>query len=155
MKKMILSAIIALFATGLASAQDKGRWAIGPRMGIYTHTGFNGAVVGLGATGRYSFSDAWRIEPSVTALLEDGCSVDINADVQYLFRVADVWTVYPAVGLSANDFGGWSCGINLGAGMDFAVARHWDVSAGFKWMIQTAKYHKDPLVVTIGATYKF
>lgn len=33
-----------------------------------------------------------------------------------------------AGGLSANDIGGWSCGINLGGGADFSVARNWDLS---------------------------
>ena len=67
MKKILLTAIVALFAVTAASAQDKGNWALGPRMNIYTNTG--DAVVGLGAFGRYSFTDNWRIEPSLTALL--------------------------------------------------------------------------------------
>lgn len=72
MKKILLTAIVALFAVTAASAQDKGNWALGPRMNIYTNTG--DAVVGLGAFGRYSFTDNWRIEPSLTALLHSGCS---------------------------------------------------------------------------------
>lgn len=57
MKKILLTAIVALFAVTAASAQDKGNWALGPRMNIYTNTG--DAVVGLGAFGRYSFTDNW------------------------------------------------------------------------------------------------
>ena len=70
MKKFLFSAIVALFAVSAVSAQDKGNWALGPRMNIYTNTG--DAVVGLGAFGRYSFTDNWRIEPSLTALLHSG-----------------------------------------------------------------------------------
>ena len=44
---------------------------------------------------------------------------------------------------------------SLGGGADFSVARNWDLSAGFKWMIQTAEYHKNPILINIGATYKF
>ena len=73
MKKILLTAIVALFAVTAASAQDKGNWALGPRMNIYTNTG--DAVVGLGAFGRYSFTDNWRIEPSLMALLHSGCSI--------------------------------------------------------------------------------
>ena len=73
MKKILLTAIVALFAVTAASAQDKGNWALGPRMNIYTNTG--DAVVGLGAFGRYSFTDNWRIEPSLTALLPMTCKV--------------------------------------------------------------------------------
>ena len=36
MKKILLTAIVALFAVTAASAQDKGNWALGPRMNIYT-----------------------------------------------------------------------------------------------------------------------
>ena len=77
MKKILLTAIVALFAVTAASAQDKGNWALGPRMNIYTNTG--DAVVGLGAFGRYSFTDNWRIEPSLMALLHSGCSASTRS----------------------------------------------------------------------------
>lgn len=155
MKKILLTAIVALFAVGAASAQDLGKWGIGPQVGIYTNTGADGAIFGLGVAGRYSFTDHWRIQPAVTALFKDNCSVDLSADMQYLFRVARFWTVYPQAGLSGNDFGDWSLAVNLGVGTDFAVARRWDVSAGFKWMVQTRKNHDNPILINIGATYKF
>lgn len=155
MKKLILLAVVALLATMTASAQDKGNWAVGPKIGLYTNAGGNGIIFGIGAIGRYSFTDTWRVEPGITALTRKGCSVDINADVHYLFKVASSWNVYPLAGISANDIGGWSAGINLGAGTDFSVARNWDLTASAKWMIQTAKYHKNPIVISLGATYKF
>jgi len=155
MKKIILAAVAALCAAGVVSAQDKGKWGVGPQIGIYTNTGADGAIFGVGAAGRYSFTDTWRIQPSITALCKSGCSVDIAADVQYLFRIADSWSIYPQAGLSANDIGDWSMGVNLGAGTDFSIARNWDLSAGFKWMIQTHKYWKNPIIINIGATYRF
>ncbi len=155
MKKILLTAVIALFAVTAASAQDKGNWGIGPKIGIYTNTGADGAIFGIGATGRYSFTDAWRIEPAITALCKKGCSVDINADVHYLFKVARFWDVYPLAGLSVNDIGDWSMGIDLGAGTDFALTRNWDLTAGVKWMIQTRSYSKNPIIISIGAVYKF
>ena len=75
--------------------------------------------------------------------------------MQYLFPLTKGWKIYPQAGLSANDLGGWSCGIDLGAGTEFNLTRHWDLNAGFKWMIQTAAYHKNPIVISIGAAYKF
>lgn len=155
MKKFLLSAIAALFVVGAVSAQDSGKWGVGPQIGIYTNTGADGAIFGIGAAGRYSFGSAWRVQPAITFLCKKYCSVDISADVQYLFRVAHFWSVYPQAGLSANDMGDWSCAINLGAGTDFAIARHWDLSAGFKWMIQTHKHYKNPILINVGATYKF
>lgn len=162
MKKMFFAAIVALFAVTTVSAQTPGNWAVGPKIGIYTNAGAEGAIFGIGATGFYSFTDNWRVAPSIVALCKTGCSVDISADVQYLFNIAPDWHIYPQAGLSANDLFGWSCGINLGGGADFSVARNWDLSAGFKWMIQTAKDYipgyvkpRNPIVINIGATYKF
>ena len=156
---MFFAAIVALFAVATVSAQTPGNWAVGPKIGIYTNAGAEGAIFGIGATGFYSFTDNWRVAPSIVALCKTGCSVDISADVQYLFNIAPDWHIYPQAGLSAN---GWSCGINLGGGADFSVARNWDLSAGFKWMIQTAKDYipgyvkrRNPIVINIGATYKF
>ena len=125
MKKILLTAIVALFAVTAASAQDKGNWALGPRMNIYTNTG--DAVVGLGAFGRYSFTDNWRIEPSLMALLHSGCSIDISVDAQYVFHLGE----------------GWS------------VARNWDLSAGLKWQPMFDDWRKNPVVISIGAAYKF
>ncbi len=155
MKKIILAAVVALFATFSASAQDSGQWGVGPQVGIYTNTGWSGAVLGVGVQGRYAFADNWRVQPAITAILKKFCSVDISADVQYLFDLTPGWKIYPQAGLSANDLGDWSCGVNLGAGTDFSLTPDWDLSAGFKWMIQTHRYWKNPIIINIGATYKF
>ena len=155
MKKILLTAIIACFGFGVASAQDPGQWAVGPRLNIYTNAGAQGALLGIGAVGRYSFNEHWRVEPAITALCHRGCSFDFNADVHYRFDLTQEWAVYPAVGLSANDIGSWSCGINIGAGTDLVVTDRWDVTAGVKWMLQTADFHRNPIVVTVGAVYKF
>ena len=153
MKKILLTAIVALFAVTAASAQDKGNWALGPRMNIYTNTG--DAVVGLGAFGRYSFTDNWRIEPSLMALLHSGCSIDISVDAQYVFHLGEGWSVYPAVGFTANDIGKWAAGLNIGGGFDFEVARNWDLSAGLKWQPMFDDWRKNPVVISSGAAYKF
>ena len=140
----------------------EGDWGVGPKIGVYTNAGADGAIFGIGAAGQYSITDNWRVAPSILALCKTGCSVDISADVQYLFNIAPDWHIYPLAGISANDIGDWSCGINLGGGADFSITRNWDVSAGFKWMIQTAKDYvpgfvkrRNPIVINIGATYRF
>lgn len=132
-----------------------GHWAVGPQIGVYTNTDTDGAVFGVGAIGRYDFSNHWRIQPAIMALCEKDCSVDISGDVQYLFRVARWWTVYPMVGVGGNDFNGWSFGVDLGVGTDFAIARRWDLFADFKWIVQTKSDRKNPIVINIGAAYKF
>lgn len=153
MKKFILSALVSLFAVSVASAQDSGSWAVGPRMNIYTNAG--DTVVGLGAFGRYSFTDNWRIEPSLMALLHEGCSLDISCDAQYVFHVGSGWHLYPAAGLTINDIGRWAAGLNLGGGFDVEVAHSWDISAGIKWQPMFDNDRRNPVVISVGASYKF
>lgn len=155
MKKVILTLLLACAAVLPLSAQNKGDWGIGPRISIYTNAGAAGAISGVGATGRYSFTDNWRIEPSVTALCRDFCSVDLSVDVHYLFRACDVCSLYPQVGLSANDIFGWSCGIHLGCGTDVAIAHNWDLTADLRWVIQTARWHRNPIVLNFGLIRRF
>lgn len=153
MKKMILTAVIALLAITTVSAQEKGQWGIGPKMTIYTNVG--DAVIGIGAAARYSITDTWRIEPGITALLHSGCSVDINCDVHYLFDLGSGWDIYPLAGITANDIGKWAVGLNIGAGVDYSVARDWDISAGLKWQPMFDDYRKNGVLISIGGTYKF
>lgn len=153
MKKILLTAIVALFAVSAASAQDSGKWSVGPRMSIYTNVG--DAVIGLGAVGRYSITDNWRIEPAIAALLHKGCSLDISVDAQYLFKLSKEWTVYPSVGITGNDIGKWAAGLNIGAGVDYRVARDWDLSAGLKWQPMFDKWRTNAVVITIGGSYRF
>ena len=91
MKKLLILAV-AVLCTVAASAQDAGRWAVGPRMSIYTNTS---TVVGLGAVGRYSFTDHWRIEPSLMGLLHDHCSIELSCNAQYVFHMGGGWSLYP------------------------------------------------------------
>lgn len=153
MKKILLTAIAALFVTAAASAQDVGKWAIGPRMNIYTNAG--DGVVGLGAFARYSFTDNWRLEPSLMALLHNGCSLDLSVDAQYVFNLGGGWKVYPAVGLTANDIGRWAAGLNIGGGFDFKVASRWDLTAGLKWQPMFDDIRPNPVTISIGACYRF
>ena len=97
MKKILLAAVVALFAT-TAWAQTPGNWAVGPQIGVYANTGAQGAVLGIGAVGRYSFTANWRIQPSLMGICKAGCSIALSADVQYLFDVAPDWKVYPQAG---------------------------------------------------------
>ncbi|MEG1645618.1 MAG: porin family protein [Alistipes sp.] len=154
MKKFILLAVAAIFVITSTTAQEKGQWSVGPKIGIYTHTG-GGAIFGLGAIARYNITDAWRIEPGITALFKSGCSVDINCDIHYLFELGDKFTLYPLAGLSASDIGKWGFGINLGAGADYKIADHWDLSAGVKWLPVFESLRKNPIIISVGGSYKF
>lgn len=129
------------------------RSAVGPRVNFYTNT--DDASVGIGAYYRYSFNSHWRIEPSIYVLTEKDSSVDINFDAHYVFQIADWWGVFPQVGIVANDIKDWAVGMSVGAGFDFNVAHRWNISAGLKYEPMFDSDRSNPLVVYVGAAYRF
>ncbi len=120
MKKLLLLLAAVVCISTTASAQDKGDWAIMPRINIYTAWDAD-TVFGIGAAARYNVLDQLRLEPALTLLCHDGCSIDLNCDVHYLFPVAD----------------------------------RWDITAGLKYMIETHKNWSNPLIISVGASYRF
>lgn len=172
MKKVLLIALAALFAW-TASAQNNNsrrnadnyragitnrpgsdyRSAVGPRVNFYTNTG--DASIGIGAYYRYSFDAHWRIEPSIYVLTEKDSSVDINFDAHYVFRIADWWGVFPQVGVVANDIKDWAVGMSVGVGFDFNIAHRWNISPGLKYEPMFKSGRDNPLVVYVGAAYRF
>ena len=86
---------------------------------------------------------------------EKDSSVDINFDAHYVFRIADWWGVYPQVGVVANDIKDWAFGMSVGGGFDFNVARRWNISAGLKYEPMFDSGRSNPLVVFVGAAYRF
>lgn len=151
MKRLFLLAVAALFAASV-SAQDMGGWVLGPKMGIYTNTG--DTVIGVGASARYRLDSNWRIEPSAMALLHKGCSVDISCDAHYVFDMGVV-RLYPAAGITANDIGKFAVGLDLGGGVDFNIADVCELNAGLTWKPMFNKYRPNPVVVSIGAMFRF
>ena len=151
LKRLFMLAIAAVFAIS-ASAQDFGGWALGPRLGIYTNCG--DTVLGVGATARHAFTDNWRIEPSVTALLHKGCTLDLSCDAHYVFNMGVV-RLYPAAGITLNDIGAWAAGLNLGGGIDFNVANVCELSAGLKWQPMFHDHRSNPVVLMLGAYFRF
>ncbi|MBE6196829.1 MAG: porin family protein [Rikenellaceae bacterium] len=154
MKKLVLLFAVVVASISVASAQERGQWTLGPKMNIYANSG-DGAIFSLGAFARYNPTDAWRLEPAVSVLFHSGCSVDIGCDVHYLFEVAPKWYLYPLAGITVSDIGKWGFGMNLGAGTDFAIARNWDLTAAVKWMPVFESLRKNPIVISVGACYKF
>ena len=143
--------VVALFAV-TASAQEPGGLTLGPRLGIYTNTG--DTVLGVGAVARYRFDSNLRLEPSITALLHKGCSVDISCDAHYVFDMGVV-RLYPAAGLTVNDIGKWAAGLNLGGGVDFDVANVVELTAALKWQAMFDDLRPNPVVLMIGANFNF
>lgn len=125
--------------------------------------------IGLGVKGQYYFTDQIRGEASFDYFLKNqGVSMwDINANVHYLFDVADKFKVYPLAGLGYTN---WSykyeypghsviegsdgrLAINLGGGAEYELTKDLSVNAELKYQIVSNNYSQ--LVLGVGVAYKF
>ena len=125
--------------------------------------------IGLGVKGQYYFTDQIRGEGSFDYFLKNkGISMwDINANVHYLFDVANKVKVYPLAGLGYTN---WSykyeypghsviegsdgrLAINLGGGAEYELTKDLSVNAELKYQIVSNNYSQ--LVLGVGVAYKF
>ena len=162
MKKLLLlvwAAVMSLSAS--AQAGDK---ALGAQLVFGSETN----NIGLGVKGQYYFTDQLRGEASVDYFFKNkGVSMwDINANVHYLFDVANKVKVYPLAGLGYTN---WSykyefpglpvvegsdgrLAINLGGGAEYELTKDLSVNAELKYQI-ISNYNQ--LVLGVGVAYKF
>ena len=124
--------------------------------------------IGLGVKGQYYFTDQIRGEASFDYFFKNqGISMwDINANVHYLFDVADKFKVYPLAGLGYTN---WSykyeyagapvvegsdgrLAVNLGGGVEYELTKNLNVNAEAKYQI-ISNYNQ--LVLGVGVAYKF
>lgn len=164
--KKVMFMLIATFIACSANAQEKGDMAAGVNLSYGTKNGFSN--FGIGAKFQYSFTDNFRIEPSATYFLKkDFVSMwDINANVHYLFHVADKFTVYPLAGFA---FVGWKAdigditgyeasasetkfGFNLGGGAQYWLSASLGLNLEIKYQIVS---NLDRPIFSLGAAYKF
>lgn len=153
MKKILLTVLLLVSASGLF-AQEKGLRGVGPKISLYTHTG-RGAVFAVGGYFRHCLTDAWRLEAGVAIPVRSGASVDLGCDAHYLIALSERWALYPSAGVNANDLGTWSVGFDLGAGCDYRLRRRWSLSAQCKYRLQTARFVRNPIVLSLGTTFMF
>ena len=103
--KRIFIILCVVFVSFGASAQ-KGEKTVGANISY----GSEWKNIGIGVKGQYNFTDNIRGEASFDYFLKkEGQSMwDINANIHYLFDVADKIKVYPLVGIGYVHFGGSS-----------------------------------------------
>lgn len=163
MKKVLLSMCLALVALG-ASAQKGDKY-------VGANISYNNEVsnVGIGVKGQYYFTDKLRGEASADYFLKkDGLSMwDINANVHYLFNVADKFKVYPLAGVGYTNWkvsfdddellgGGGSSSsgkiaINLGGGAQYELSEKMVINAELKYQIID---NYNSLVFGVGIAFK-
>lgn len=167
-RRVIFMAVVALM-TCLVSAQEKGDMAAGLNLSYGTKSGFSN--FGIGAKFQYNITDAIRIEPSATYFFKkDYVSMwDLNANVHYLFHVADKFVVYPLAGVvllgakadlgdffsnggSSNSASETKLGFNLGGGAQYWLSDSFGLNLDIKYQIVS---NFDRPVFSLGAVFKF
>ena len=124
--------------------------------------------IGFGVKGQYYVTDHLRGEASFDYFFKNkGLTMwDINANVHYLFNVANKVKVYPLAGLGYTN---WSykyeyagapvvegsdgrLAVNLGGGAEYELTKNLNVNAEAKYQI-ISNYNQ--LVLGVGVAYKF
>ena len=163
MKKLLLLVCAAVMS--LSASAQAGDKALGAQLVFGSETN----NIGLGVKGQYYFTDQLRGEASVDYFFKNkGVSMwDINANVHYLFDVADKFKVYPLAGLGYTN---WSykleydnvtlakgtdgrLAINLGGGVEYELTKDLSVNAELKYQIVSNNYSQ--LALGVGVAYKF
>ncbi len=171
MKKLFL--LVCATVMSLSASAQAGDKALGAQLVFGSETN----SIGFGVKGQYYFTDQIRGEGSFDYFLKNkGISMwDINANVHYLFDVANKVKVYPLAGLGYTN---WSyrndvlvkneqngsidkvevkgtdgrIAINLGGGVEYAVTDNIILNAEMKYQI-ISNYNQ--LVLGVGVAYKF
>ena len=170
MKKLLLLVCAAVMS--LSASAQAGDKALGAQLVFGSETN----NIGLGVKGQYYFTDQIRGEASVDYFFKNkGVSMwDINANVHYLFDVANKVKVYPLAGLGytnwsytndvivieengnkrTTEFKGSNgrLAINLGGGAEYELTKDLSVNAELKYQI-ISNYSQ--LVLGVGVAYKF
>ena len=163
MKKLFLLVCAAVMS--LSASAQAGDKAVGAQLVFGSETN----SIGFGVKGQYYFTDQIRGEGSFDYFLKNkGISMwDINANVHYLFDVANKVKVYPLAGLGYTN---WSykyeypghsviegsdgrLAINLGGGAEYELTKDLSVNAELKYQIVSNNYSQ--LVLGVGVAYKF
>ena len=156
----------------LSASAQAGDKAVGAQLVFGSETN----SIGFGVKGQYYFTDQIRGEGSFDYFFKNkGVSMwDINANVHYLFDVANKVKVYPLAGLGYTN---WSytndvivkevngkdkvvehkgsdgrLAVNLGGGAEYALTDNVSVNAEAKWQIVN---NYNQLVLGVGVAYKF
>lgn len=144
MKKLLFVLYMALFSTTSSFAQ-KGATTLGLH-GAYLFDSPNN--LGLGANIGYEFIDNLRGVAEFNYLFKkDYVSYwNIEANMEYLFRLNRQFTLYPVLGLDflgANWEGGGSkskMGMNIGAGFEVGLSRSVGLNVEFNYKTQYDGY---------------
>ena len=159
--KRLLFMVITIVMSITISAQEKGDMAVGGNLSYGTKNSFSN--FGIAAKFQYNFTDALRFEPSATYFFKkDYTSMwDINANLHYLFPVAEKFIVYPLAGVTmvgwkvdvlGESYSDSKIGFNLGGGAQYNLTDALALSLEIKYQIVS---DWDRPIFSLGIAYKF
>jgi len=171
MRKVFLLTVLACVIV-LTSYGQKGDKSIGISLGYGTEI----KSIGVGAKFNYNITDPIQLSPSFNYFLKkDGVSMwELNADVHYLFPVADNLNVYPLAGLAllgtktdagdlydefeelgyeveSDSSSSTNIGLNLGGGVSYKLTDNISIGAELKYTLSDF----NQLGLSANVTYKF
>ena len=120
---------------------------------------------GLGAEGRYSFTENLRLAPDLTFFFPKNhvTGLDVNVNLHYVLPIQDGLSLYPLAGLNMTNnrfsYQGFSdsstgFGLNLGFGASYDVASNGYLNAEMKYIFNDSD-HKDNAVFMLGYGIRF
>ena len=125
MKKMMMIAVVMLMSIG-AFAQEK-QFAVGANIGVAAYRG-SYTPFGFGPKFQFYFWNQWRGEASFNYWAKkDGKGfMDFNANVHYVFNIAENVNIYPLAGATIVPTHGYESnetlvGVNLGGGAEYKI----------------------------------
>ena len=152
MKKLIVLFSMMFFIMGSAFAQ-KGIQAAGVHLSYGTEI----ESFGIGVKYQYNITNNIRLEPSLNLLKNQ---FDINANAHYLFPMANNVRLYPLVGLTFVNYGGYEgingtvtrLGINAGGGAEMDITDKLMLNFELKYQFVS---DFDQAIFNIGVAYMF
>lgn len=156
MKKVLLSLAFMTIALGVF-AQKQGESSVGFNLGY----AFDTENATLGIDYRYSFTNAFRIAPSLSYYTKSSglSAFVIDANVHYLFPLSDQFYFYPLAGLNLAfwdykylDDTESELGINIGLGGEFLVSEQVSLGLELKYV---AISDADQALAAVRIGYRF
>ena len=172
MKKLFLSAMIALASVGMSAQTVKGESSVLGNIGYQS----NYERFGTGVQWRYAIANNLRIAPDITFFFpkNKATGLDLNVNFHYVFNFKENgqgFSVYPLAGIGMqNNFYGketiktdgnqeiktdrsnsshFAC--NLGGGSSLPISKHSYLNAEAKFMFA----EEDNMVIMLGYGYRF
>lgn len=155
--KILLVALIGLFAFNVSNAQSQGDIRVNAGLiDLFSPYGGDNRI-GFGVGGEYLITDVISVAPSIYFTNKDSNKLNIfSVDGRY-YLMTDATQVYGVAGISfINGDGGFSeTGLALGAGAIFGVSDNFGINAELKYQLNKPFNDALGMQANVGVVYTF